>query len=135
MQLTVYSDGGARGNPGPAAGAYLILCENQVLKFTSHYLGVKTNNQAEYEALLAALQAALTFKPESVVCYLDSELVKKQLTGEYSVKNAALKVYWQKTRKLLMEFKKVSFVNVPRTNMWISKADELVNVTLDERER
>ena len=132
MQLKIYSDGGARGNPGPAASAYVILADNQVLKSDSHFLGVKTNNQAEYEALIAALQYAATLNPESIICHLDSELVTKQLTGEYSVKNAELKVYWQKTRKLLLEFKKFSFVHVPRTNVWIERADALVNKTLDE---
>jgi ribonuclease HI len=135
MQLDVYSDGGARGNPGPAACAYVILVEKQVLKTDSRFLGVKTNNQAEYEALIAALQFASTLNVESIICHLDSELVKKQLTGEYSVKNAELKIYWQKTRKLICEFKKISFIHVPRTNQWIEKADALVNKTLDEQTR
>jgi lactoylglutathione lyase len=133
MQLKIYSDGGARGNPGPAALAYVILAENHVLKSDSRFLGVKTNNQAEYEALIAALQCAITLNPESIICHLDSELVTKQLTGEYSVKNPELKLYWQKTRKLLVGFKKSSFIHVPRTNVWIGKADALVNKTLDEQ--
>jgi ribonuclease HI len=135
MQLNIYSDGGARGNPGPSAAAYVVLADAQVIKSDSRFLGVKTNNQAEYEALIMALQYALTLSPESITCYLDSELVVKQLNGQYRVKNAALQVYWQKTRELLLQFKQYSIVSVPRENPWISRADALVNKTLDEQQR
>jgi ribonuclease HI len=135
MQLNIYSDGGARGNPGPAAAAYMILADKQVIKSDSRFLGVKTNNQAEYEGLIAALQYALTLNPEAITCHLDSELVAKQLNGQYRVKNAQLQVYWQKARELLLQFKQFSIVSVPRENVWISRADALVNKTLDEQQR
>lgn len=131
-RLKIYSDGGARGNPGPAAGGYLILNEvDEVLKAQSIYLGKRTNNQAEYEALMAALEAAAELGAEEIVSYLDSELVCKQLTGQYRVKNEELQKLWKKTRGLMRCFKKVSFVNVPRTNSCIQKADRLVNEKLD----
>ena len=132
-QLNIYSDGGARGNPGPAAAAYLIVAENGVVqKAEARYLGKRTNNQAEYEALIAALQAASEMGAAEVVCYLDSELVCKHLTGEYKVKNSELQKLWAKTRELKQCFKQVSFVNVPRTNNFIQEADRLLNVELDE---
>ena len=131
-RLYIYSDGGARGNPGPAAAAYLIVAENEeVQKAEAHYLGKRTNNQAEYEALIAALQAASEMGAQEVVCYLDSELVCKHLTGEYKVKNSALQKLWTKTRELKRCFKQISFVNVPRTNSFIQEADRLLNVELD----
>jgi len=132
-KLMVFSDGGARGNPGPAAIAFMILMENgQVLIKDSHYIGSRTNNQAEYEALIAALESAATVDAEEVTCHLDSELVAKQLTGGYKVKDPELRKLWWKVQELKKGFKKISFVNVPRTNNQIQKADELVNETLDE---
>jgi ribonuclease HI len=132
-RLMVFSDGGARGNPGPAAAAFIVLSENgQVLAANSRYLGLRTNNQAEYEALIAALQFAATVNAEEVICYLDSELVAKQLTGEYTVKNLELRKLWRKIQELSNCFKNVSFISVPRTNIQIQKADALVNKALDE---
>ncbi|MCX8152985.1 MAG: ribonuclease HI family protein [Candidatus Bathyarchaeota archaeon] len=132
-KLLLFSDGGARGNPGPAAAAFIAMLDNgQIITVNSRYLGIRTNNQAEYEALIAALQFAVNNNVEEVICYLDSELVTKQLTGEYSVKNSALKKLWSKAKELSRCFKKASFVSVPRTNHYIQRADALVNQTLDE---
>lgn len=129
----IFSDGGARGNPGPAAIACLITTENgQALIAKTRYIGLHTNNQAEYEALIMALESALTLGAEKVVCHLDSELVTKQLTGKYAVKNRELKKLWNKLQELEKQFKKISFINVPRTNSQIQKADKLVNETLDK---
>ena len=129
----VFSDGGARGNPGPAAAAFVVLSENgEVLTTNSRYLGRRTNNHAEYEALIAALQFAATVKAEEVICYLDSELVAKQLNGEYAVKNSELKKLWSKVKELNSCFKNVHFISVPRTNIQIQKADTLVNEALDK---
>ena len=134
--LTLYSDGGARGNPGPAAIAYLALTEaGQVIKEDSRFIGEATNNQAEYNALIAALEFAKAIKAEEVICHLDSELVGKQLKGEYSAKNPELRKLWRKAIELKEAFRKISFVNVPRSNPYISRADALVNKTLDEEAR
>ena len=136
MKLKVFSDGGARGNPGPAAAAFLIISdEGRILKTNRCFIGLCTNNQAEYQALIAALESAATFDAEQVTCHLDSELVVKQLTGEYAVKNSELKFLWRKVQGLRNRFKEVKFVNVPRTNSFIQRADELVNQTLDEQTR
>ena len=136
MRLLLYSDGGARGNPGPAAMAYLALTENgEVAKTDTRFIGVRTNNQAEYNALISALQFALAAKAEDVVCHLDSELVVRQLKGEYSVKNFELKKLWRQAQQLMCCFRKVSFVNVPRSNPYITRVDALVNKTLDEESK
>jgi ribonuclease HI len=101
----------------------------------SRFIGSRTNNQAEYEALIAALEAAVSLHAEEVVCHLDSELVVKQLTGEYAVKNPELKKLWSKVQELNRRFKQVSFISVPRINRQIQKADALVNEALDKRLR
>jgi ribonuclease HI len=134
QRLLLYSDGGARGNPGPAAIAYLALTENgETVKEDSRFIGTHTNNQSEYNALIAALEFAATNKVEEVICHLDSELVAKQLKGEYSVKNFELQKLWRRAQELKQCFKKISFENVPRTNICIQRADALVNKTLDEQ--
>ena len=132
-RLLLYSDGGARGNPGPAAIAFLAVTETgQVIKADSRFIGKATNNQAEYNALIAALEFAKAFKAEEVTCHLDSELVGKQLKGEYSVKDPELRKLWRKAAELKAGFKRICFVNVRRSNPFIEKADALVNKTLDE---
>ncbi|MCW4046737.1 MAG: ribonuclease HI family protein [Candidatus Bathyarchaeota archaeon] len=131
-RLMIFSDGGARGNPGPAAAAFTILSENQVIKTDARYLGSRTNNQAEYEALIAALEFAAEVGAEEVACHLDSELVTRQLTGEYKVKNAELRRLWRRVQELKKRFSKVSFVSVPRANIQIQTVDALVNEVLDK---
>jgi ribonuclease HI len=130
----IYSDGGARGNPGPAAIAFMVISQSgQLLRTGSRLIGIRTNNQAEYEALISALESANSFKASEVVSFLDSELVCKQLTGVYSVKNAELRVLWGRVQELKKCFTKVSFENVPRTEEHIQKVDKLVNSALDAK--
>ena len=136
MHLRVFSDGGARGNPGPSAIAFLVVSDDdKILHNNSLFLGDRTNNQAEYCAIIAALQYASSLKAEEVTCYLDSELVAKQLQGHYAVKNPELRKLWEKTQQLRSTLKKVTFKNVSRTNEFIQKADALLNQTLDEETR
>ena len=133
-KFLLYSDGGARGNPGPAASAFIAkLPSGENLKADSKFVGKRTNNQAEYEALLMALRYAMEQKAEEVICHLDSELVAKQLTGQYKVKNAELKLLNRQAKTLLTNFNKVSFISVPREHPDISRADALVNQTLDRQ--
>jgi lactoylglutathione lyase len=130
----VYSDGGARGNPGPAAIAFIATNGAGVtIKADSCFIGIRTNNQAEYEALLMALKFAADLKAQEVICHLDSELVAKQLNGEYKVKNVELQQLNRQVHSLKSCFKKISFVNVPRETVQIHRADALVNKTLDEQ--
>ncbi|MGE5533612.1 MAG: reverse transcriptase-like protein [Bacillota bacterium] len=134
QRMKIYSDGGARGNPGPAAIAFVALNEQgEIVRADSRFIGVHTNNQAEYEALLMALQFAVEFGVDEVVCHLDSELVAKQLIGQYSVKDHELQQLWRKVGQLKGCFKKIDFVNVRREDPQIQVADELVNETLDQQ--
>ena len=136
QRLNIYSDGGARGNPGPAAIAFIALNDKgETVKADSRFIGVHTNNQAEYEALLFALTYAVEANASEVVCHLDSELVAKQLNGEYAVKDSQLHQYWRKVREIKACFKKISFYNVSRSHPQIQQADTLVNKTLDQQGR
>src|SRR5208283_1087241 len=107
----------------------------QVIKADSRFIGEATNNQAEYTALIAALEFAKTIKAQEVTCHLDSELVGKQLKGEYRIKNPEMRKLWCKAVELKECFKKISFVNVPRSNPFIIRADALVNKTLYEQQK
>lgn len=132
MNLIIYSDGAARGNPGVSAIAYMILDENgNVLKRRARYLGIKTNNQAEYEALTSALNAATQITNQTVTCKLDSELVVKQLNGEYRVKDQELKALWQKVQRLKRKFSKVTFKQIARIDRYIQEVDSACNRALN----
>lgn len=136
QRLMVFSDGGARGNPGPAAVAYVALSDSgKTVKTDSRFIGVNTNNQAEYEALIMALKFAASLKIPEVICYLDSELVVKQLNGEYSVKNHGLQLLFNQVQALKIHFIKLCFISVPRSHPHIQRADALVNKKLDEEEQ
>ena len=136
QRLWIYSDGGARGNPGPAAIAFIALNDKgETVKADSRFIGVHTNNQAEYEALLMALEFASDQKMLEIFCHLDSELVVKQLNGLYAVKNNELWLLWRKVQQLKVCFSKISFVYVPRGNPQIERADAFVNKTLDQQAR
>lgn len=134
-KMKIFSDGGARGNPGPAAIAFLITTEqNHVLKKASRYIGKHTNNQAEYLALLYALETATTLTSDEIICHTDSELMTKQLRGEFGVRDFALRQLWQRVRELEKRFQKIRYVNVPRTDGHIQEADKLVNIVLDKEQ-
>lgn len=125
----LYTDGGARGNPGPAAGGYLIYDEDQLLTSQGNYLGIATNNKAEYSALIAGLQAAIKLDIKELTCKLDSELVVKQVRGEYKVKHPDMKPLHDEVQKLVAKFSSIEFRHVPRAEN--SDADAIVNQTLD----
>lgn len=129
MKWILYTDGASRGNPGEA-GAGALLTNEQGKEFPlSRYLGIKTNNQAEYEALILGLEALIQYQPEEVEIYADSELMVKQLNGEYKVKNEGLKPHYEKVKNLLKNFKKVLIRHIPREEN--KRADELANEAID----
>ena len=106
LTLKVYSDGASRGNPGPSAIAFMILTEDEkILKRCSRYVGIRTNNQAEYEALISALEFASKLTSQEVVCYMDSELVVKHLNEEFQVRNPKLKTCMQLAKDISMDVK------------------------------
>lgn len=130
MKLISFSDGGARGNPGPAGvGAVLFNEKNEIVEELSRYLGETTNNQAEYRALIMALEKAQALGATEMECYLDSELVVKQLNREYKVKNQDLAPLFLKVHNISLAFKKISFHHVPREKN--SVADGLANQAMD----
>lgn len=129
-KIIIHSDGGARGNPGPAGiGAILNLENGTVIAEISKYLGETTNNQAEYRALIAGLEKAKELQAEEVDCYLDSELVVKQLNREYKVKNAELAPLFLQIHNLSLLFKKINFIHVRRE--FNKEADRLANEAMD----
>lgn len=130
MKIIIHSDGGARGNPGPAGIGVLLTNEQGVsVAEISNFIGRATNNQAEYQALLAGLEKAKSLGAEEVVCRLDSELVVKQLNHEYKVKNKDLAPLFLKVHNLITGFKKISFQHVPREMN--KEADKLANEAMD----
>lgn len=132
MTVEIFSDGASRGNPGVSAIAFIILSEDgQLLMRHSKYVGKHTNNQVEYEALIAALESASELHIQEVVCHLDSELVVKHLTGEYKVRNPILKSLWLKVQSLKKRFHQITFKHVSRGNRHIEEVDSLANRTLD----
>lgn len=132
-KVYIYSDGGARGNPGPAAIGIILLDEaKNIITKKNDYLGVSTNNRAEYTGVIRGLELASQYTNNEVVFTIDSELVVKQLTGRYKVRDKLLKLMYKKVKSLITKFKKVSFRHEPRTNDYISIADELVNENLDK---
>lgn len=130
MEATLFTDGGARGNPGPAGIGYVITRKNEEDVAVGEYIGETTNNQAEYKALLAGLRKAQELGVTRLMCYLDSELVVRQIGGVYRVRDADLLPLYEQVCGLISEFEKVEFTHVPREKN--KKADKLVNEAIDD---
>lgn len=129
----LFTDGGARGNPGPAAIGGVLYNGDKEIKTFSVFIGNTTNNQAEYQALLKGLELAHKEDLEELACFLDSELVVKQLNKEYRVKDKELAKIFVKVWNLSLKFKKISFSHVRRELN--KEADRLVNLALDNRQK
>jgi ribonuclease HI len=130
VKARLFTDGGARGNPGPAAFAYVLEAENRtVLDARGEAIGVATNNVAEYRALLAGLEAALGAGVTELDVVSDSELLVKQMRGEYRVKNAALRELSVAAARVAREIGDVRYTAVRREHNEL--ADRLVNEALD----
>jgi len=130
VKATLFADGGSRGNPGPAAsGAVLFGEDGRVLREVGTFLGVTTNNVAEWTGLLTGLEAALDLGIDDLAVRLDSELVVKQISGAYRVKHAGLIPLHAKAKVLLRKFAHVDVRHVRRKQN--AAADALVNQVLD----
>jgi len=130
-KLIIYTDGGARGNPGPAGIGAVIYDEHKnIIAKISQSIGVATNNQAEYKALIIALEKAQNLKAREVRVFLDSELVVKQLNREYRVKDKDLAPLFVKVYNISLGFKKIIFKHISREKNKL--ADKLVNLALDK---
>ncbi|MCJ7654692.1 MAG: ribonuclease HI family protein [Dehalococcoidia bacterium] len=113
MQLNIYTDGASWGNPGPAAiGAVIKDGKQKELANVSQYIGERTNNQAEYQAVITALKTAAKFKATEVTLYLDSELVARQLVGSYKVRNLFLFPLYKEAAELCKKFDNLSIVHI-----------------------
>ena len=131
-RVRVYSDGAARGNPGPAgAGAVLVEPNGQVVERIGKFLGTQTNNFAEYMGLLLGLRRAKEMGVAEVEVYADSELMIRQLGGRYQVKSLSLRPLYEEALELLNGFSRVKLVHVPREMN--SAADEMSNRAIDEQ--
>jgi ribonuclease HI len=130
MKATLYTDGGSRGNPGPAAFAYVLEADDgTVLASHGETIGVATNNVAEYRGLVAGLAKAVELAIPEVEVRSDSELLVKQMQGEYKVKNEALRELSLQAARLARQLAKVGYRHVPREQNEL--ADRLVNEALD----
>ncbi len=125
----LYSDGGARGNPGPAGCGFVLFDEERLVGFDAKYLGVSTNNQAEYQGLILGLKFAIKNNFKSLNCFLDSELIVKQLNGLYKVKNENIKPFFDDVTSLIKYFEEIKFVHIERSLN--SFADKLANIAMD----
>jgi len=129
-RLIVHTDGGARGNPGPAGiGVYVTDESGQVVMEHSRYIGETTNNQAEYTAVIDALEHCKTLGADEVDFFLDSELVVRQLNRQYKVRDADLAPLFLRVWNLSIGFRKASFTHVRRE--FNKNADRLVNQAID----
>ena len=130
MSFKLHTDGGARGNPGPGGiGVVLENPDGEIIYEMSKYVGECTNNEAEYAALYTGLRIASIREIEDLEVFVDSELVAKQVRGEYKVKSPHLKSIHKKVQNLANNFKKISFTHVKRSAN--KRADALVNEALD----
>ncbi len=126
------SDGGARGNPGPGAIGIIIRENDRILTKYSQKIGnYTTNNIAEYSALIKALELASNFTDKELTCILDSELIVKQLLGEYKVRDPKLLELFLKVQKFQERFEKVIYKHVSREDSYQILVDEMLNDTLD----
>ena len=139
MKIVVYSDGGARGNPGPAgAGVYIEDGDGNVVKKIAKFLGKRTNNWAEYEAVILGLEALRRLFGEKLMSMdielrMDSELVVRQLTGVYKVKNQDLALQYMKINNLRAQhFPRIKIIHVPREKK--KEADRMANKAMDKGE-
>ena len=130
--IKLFTDGGSRGNPGPSAIGYVLLDkdDNEVTK-NSKYIGITTNNQAEYQGLKEGLEVCVSNNVHEIDVYMDSLLVVNQLNGVYKVKNRDLWPVYESVKELAKHFKKIKYWHVPREMNRI--ADSMVNECLDSR--
>ncbi|MEA3305863.1 MAG: ribonuclease HI family protein [Candidatus Omnitrophota bacterium] len=127
--LSIYTDGAARGNPGPAGAGVILKESDKMIKVIHKYLGDATNNVAEYSAVISGLREAAALGYKNVVLYTDSELVARQLKGEYRVKNSSIKILFNKTISLINNFDNVAVKKIDRAGN--KEADKLANKAIN----
>ncbi|MBI3232272.1 MAG: ribonuclease HI family protein [Candidatus Doudnabacteria bacterium] len=131
LKLVINTDGGARGNPGPAGVGVVMADEaGKIIGQYKKYIGEATNNSAEYQALIMALDKAARLGGQELEIRMDSELVVRQMQGQYKIKNSGLKILASEVLDRTKNFQKVSFKHVTRDKN--QQADKLVNQAIDE---
>ena len=131
MDLTIYSDGASRNNPGEAGAGVYIMKDGAPLKGLARYLGTTTNNIAEYTAAIMGLEYAVQLGARRVKLFADSELLVKQINGKYKVKNEGLKPLHRKAKELIARIGSVEVEYIPREQN--KEADALANKAIDEK--
>ena len=130
--FVVYTDGGSRGNPGKAAYGVVVTENGRIVYEGSEYLGIRTNNYAEYRGLIAGISKVIELKGMEAEFVMDSQLVIRQMTGAYKVKSPDMKPLHDDAVALASLIPSVRYRNVRRSEELIPRADMLVNRTLDE---
>ncbi len=134
--LHLYTDGASRGNPGKGAIAFMAVSEHQaILREHAEIIGETTNNVAEYQAIIHALEYALDSGEKEVTVTSDSLLVISQLNNTYKIKARHLFAYYGQVKELERHFKRAVYKHVPRENKYISQCDAMVNEVLDRQEK
>lgn len=135
--IYIYTDGAARGNPGESGSGFLVIESGKIIKEAVSYNGIRTNNYAEYKAMVNALSWCAKNLSDAKGLYVtvisDSELVVRQLNGKYAVKSRGMLELNERVKALTSRFNRVSFANVRRSNRYIVRVDAGINAYLDKR--
>jgi len=131
--LKIYSDGGARGNPGPSAFAVVVCKDGKIIHQHSEYIGINTNNVAEYRGLIYAAGYAVDSREDEVEFIMDSKLVIEQMKGAYKVRSGNLIDMYRDVKAMVSNIRNVKFRHVRRSDRMITAADALLNRTMDEK--
>jgi len=131
MELTIFTDGASRNNPGEAGAGIFIVRDSVPIEMITRYLGRTTNNVAEYTAAIIGLEHAVKLRASSVKLYADSELLVRQLNGQYKVRNEGLKPLFAKVKELIAKIGSVEVQYIPREKN--KEADALANRAIDEK--
>lgn len=129
--LKIYTDGAARGNPGPSASAYLIVSGIDIIHQGVTFIGIATNNIAEYQAIINALKIAQKYHTGHIQIYSDSKLAVNQITNKWKINYPHLLDLVKIIRRLMKKFQKVEIFHVKRNHPYIQKCDQLCNERLD----
>ncbi len=132
--VKVYTDGASRGNPGPSSYAYIIVDNGKIVEKGSGYLGIGTNNNAEYTAIIKALNKAKEKGYQEIELFSDSELVVKQIKGEYKVRSNKLLPLFKEVEGLKKSFRRFSITHLKRDEQYIPICDSMCNSVLDQKQ-
>lgn len=131
--LEIYTDGAARSNPGKGACAYIFVLNNEVISKDVFFLGNTTNNQAEYQGLIKALDKAIEYTRWNVKVFSDSELVINQMSGNWRVKDCDIKKLYREAAEMERGIQNIEYFHVPRENEYIKQVDDLCNKCIDKK--